>query len=152
MRVESDRSYEGPLPAPDGVAEPFWRGAAEGRLLYQRCSSCDHAQFYPRALCTRCGETPEWEQASGRGAVHTFTIVRQMGARPFRDRLPYVVAMIELVEGVRMMGNVTDCAVEDVRIGMPVEAYALPAELEGIGPIAVPFWRPSGGHAPGLTR
>jgi uncharacterized OB-fold protein len=70
--------------------------------------------------------------------VHTFTIVRQNGEVPFKDQLPYVVAMIELDEGVRMMGNVTGCPVESVRIGMPVEAYAVEC---GDG-MAVPFWRP----------
>ncbi len=144
MKVE-DRAYEGPLPAPDAVAVPWWKAAGQGRLLFQRCPSCQHAQFYPRAVCTRCGATPEWEEASGRGTVHTFTIVRQMGAKPFRERLPYVVAMIELDEGVRMMSNVTDCPVEDVHVGMEVVAYVLPAELEGGTPIGVPYWRPRGG-------
>jgi hypothetical protein len=71
--------------------------------------------------------------------VHTFTIVRQNGQPPFEDELPYVVAMVELEEGVRMMGNVTGCAVESVRIGVPVEAYAVEC---GDG-LAVPFWRPA---------
>lgn len=142
MKVE-DRAYEGPLPDPDAVAVPWWKAAGEGRLLFQRCPSCAHAQFYPRALCTHCAATPEWQEASGRGKVHTFTVVRQMGAKPFRERLPYVVAMIELEEGVRMMTNVTDCPVEEVRIGMAVEAYALAAELPDGSRIGVPFWRPA---------
>ena len=59
---------------------------------------------------------------------------------PFRDELPYVVAMIELEEGVRMLGNITDIEPDDVHIGMSVEAYAVLAE-EGIG---IPYWRPDG--------
>jgi uncharacterized OB-fold protein len=141
VKVE-DRAYEGPLPDPDGVAAPWWKAAGNGRLLFQRCPSCRQAQFYPRAVCTRCGATPEWEEASGRGTVHTFTVVRQMGAKPFRERLPYAVAMIELEEGVRMMSNVTDCAVDEVRVGLAVEAYALPAELGDGSRIGVPYWRP----------
>jgi uncharacterized OB-fold protein len=97
-----------PLPAPDGVSAPFWKAAAEGRLLIQRCPACGHRQFYPRALCTACGADPEWMEASGRGTVHTFTIVRQHGQRGFKEELPYVVAIIELEEGPRMMGNVGD--------------------------------------------
>jgi uncharacterized OB-fold protein len=139
MELRPDRPYEGPLPELDGVSRPFWEAAGQGRLLYQRCPACGHAQFYPRAACTACGATPEWAEASGRGSVHTFTVIRQIGARPFRERMPYVVAIIELEEGVRMLGNVTDCPVEDVRIGMPVRAYAQPAE-DGI---AIPFWRPA---------
>ena len=71
--------------------------------------------------------------------MHTFTIVRQNGQAPFADELPYVVAMIELEEGVRMMGNVTGCAVESVHVGMRVEAYSVEC---GDG-LAVPFWRPA---------
>jgi uncharacterized OB-fold protein len=99
---------------------------------------CGHRQFYPRALCTACGADPAWAEASGRGTVHTYTIVRQYGAPPFKDELPYVVAVIELDEGVRMVGNVTDCPVEQVHVGMAVEAYAV-AAAERVG---VPYWRP----------
>lgn len=138
MEVRRPERFERPLPAPDAVSGEFWRAAAEGRLLYQRCPACGHRQFYPRALCTACGDTPEWAEASGRGTVHTFTVVRQHGGRPFRDELPYVVAIVELEEGVRMMGNVTDCDPERVRIGMPVLAYAVLAD-EALG---IPYWRP----------
>jgi uncharacterized OB-fold protein len=132
-------TWERPIPHGDAVSTSFWKAGSEGRLLIQRCPSCGNRQFYPRAICVVCGASPEWEEASGRGMVYTFTIVRQQGARPFRDELPYVVAMVDLDEGVRMMGNITDCAVEDVRIGMPVAAYFVEAE-EGVG---VPFWRPA---------
>ena len=136
LRVES---WEKPLPALDAVSGPFWEAASEGRLLYQVCPRCGHRQFYPRALCTACGATPEWAEASGRGRVHTFTIVRQYGGRPFRDELPYVVAIVELEEGVRMMGNVTGCDPEEVGIGMAVEAYALLAGDK----VGIPYWRPA---------
>ena len=123
--------------APGDLDKHFFEAAARGELRFQRCPRCNHRQFYPRLLCTACGGTPEWEDASGRGVVHTFTIVRQNGAKPFKDMLPYAVAMVELEEGVRMMGNVTGCPVEQLRIGMPVEAYAIEC---GDG-LAVPFWR-----------
>ena len=128
-----------PVPQPTPESQPYWDGCLRGELLYQRCAACGHRQFYPRLLCTACGGGVDWAMASGRGVVHTFTIVRQNGEAPFKDELPYVVAMIELDEGVRIMGNLTDCPVESVRIGMPVEAYAVECE-EGM---AVPFWRPA---------
>ena len=138
MEVVRGRAWSKPLPAADPVYAPFWEAAEGGRLLYQECPVCGNRQFYPRALCTACGADPEWAEASGRGIVHTYTIVRQYGAPPFRDELPYVVAVVELEEGVRMVGNVTDCPVDEVYVGMPVEAYAVKA-AERVG---VPFWRP----------
>lgn len=128
-----------PLPQADHVSGPYWEAAADGDILYQECPACGHRQFYPRAMCTACAAEPEWRRVSGRGTVHTFTVIRQNMAEPFRDQLPYVVAMIELDEGPRMMTNITHCDPEDVHIGMPVEAYAVKVE-DGLG---LPFWRPA---------
>jgi uncharacterized OB-fold protein len=131
--------WQKPLPQVDEVNREFWSSAARGNLLIQECPHCHHRQFYPRALCTKCGDNPGWLECSGRGAVHTFTIVRQMGMRPFRDELPYVVAMVQLDEGPMMMGNVTGIDPEQVRIGMPVEVYFV-AAAEDVG---IPMWRPT---------
>jgi hypothetical protein len=89
-------------------------------------------------MCTACAAEPVWVEASGRGTVHTFTVIRQNRGEPFRSQLPYVVAMVDLDEGVRMMANVTDCAPDDVRVGMAVEAYTVKVE-DGLG---IPFFRP----------
>ena len=121
-----------PLPARGNVARPYWEALAEGRLLLQYCAACDRYQFYPRAICTRCGGDPEWRESDGRGTVYTYTIIRQNGAEPFHSELPYVVAMVELAEGVKVMSSVTDCDPDDVVVGMPVQAYAVRAE-EGTG-------------------
>ena len=128
------------LPAPDieGEWKPFWEGTARGELLIQRCTACHKTQFYPRAICTHCGGEPEYIAASGYGAVHTFSIVRQNLAPPFKDMLPYVLAMIDLEEGVRMMTNIIDCEIDDVAIGLPVEVHIIEAK-EGLW---IPYWRP----------
>lgn len=129
-----------PLPDIDNVSAAYWAAAASGQLLYQACPSCHHRQFYPRAMCTACGGDTEWIEASGRGTIHTYTVIRQNWAMPFRELQPYVVAMIELDEGPRMMTNLTDVAIDEVDIGMPVECYAVKVE-DGLG---LPFWRPVG--------
>jgi len=148
VEVEHAEHWQRPLPAPDAAAAPFWQAAARGELIFQQCRRCGHRQHYPRALCTACGGDPAWQTASGRGRIHTFTVIRQYGGKPFRDELPYVVAIVELDEGVRMMGNVTGCDVAQVQIGMAVEAYAIVA-AEGVG---VPFWRPAAIAADGGRR
>ncbi|MCU1460502.1 MAG: Zn-ribbon OB-fold protein [Acidimicrobiales bacterium] len=132
------REWARPIPGADGVSSTYWEAGARGELLFQQCPACGNRQLYPRALCTACGETPEWVQASGRGTVHTFTIIRQNYAKPFRDELPYVVAIVELEEGPRLMSNVTGVPADEVSIGLPVEVY-FEVAAEGIG---VPFFRP----------
>ena len=139
MEVRPTEAWARPIPAGGNVVGEFWRAAAQGRLLIQHCPSCGARQFYPRLMCATCGAEPEWEEASGRGVVHTFTIIRQNGAKPFNGELPYVVAMIELAEGPRMMGNVTGCEPGEVTVGMAVRAYAVKVE----DALAVPFWEPA---------
>jgi len=139
MEVRPTEAWARPIPAGGNLVGEFWSAAAEGRLLIQHCPSCGARQFYPRLMCATCGAEPEWEEASGRGVVHTFTIIRQNGAKPFSGELPYVVAMIELPEGPRMMGNVTGCEPGEVAVGMAVRAYAVKVE-DGL---AVPFWEPA---------
>ena len=129
--------WKKPIPQPDDVNRPYWSAAAEGRLVIQECPHCSHRQFYPRALCTKCGDEPEWIDCTGRGTVHTFTIIRQMGMRPFRDELPYVVAMIELDEGPLIMGTITDCDPDTVEIGAPVTVHFVRAADD----VGIPYWR-----------
>jgi uncharacterized OB-fold protein len=137
--VTTPEEWTKPLPQPDDVNRAYWSAGVEGRLVIQQCPRCSHRQFYPRALCTKCGDEPEWMDCSGRGTVHTFTIIRQMGMRPFREELPYAVAMVELEEGPLIMGTVTDCDPEAVRIGLPVEVHFVRAADD----VGVPYWRPA---------
>lgn len=110
-----------PQPVPDPDSAPFWEAAAEGRLVVQRCAACGHAQLYGRAACTAChGVDVRWEDASGAGTVYTFTVVRQHFTRPFRDMGPYVVALVDLAEGARLMTNLVAVEPGDVRVGMAV--------------------------------
>ena len=127
------------LPMPDNVSRHYWSAAARGELVIQRCRSCGKYQFYPRSLCLSCAGEPEWVQATGRGTLHTYTIIRQNRTPPFAGLVPYAVAIVELEEGVRMMSNVIDCPVEELYIGMPLEVVLVAVD-EAIG---LPFWRPA---------
>jgi uncharacterized protein len=134
-----------PLPELDHVSQHFWAGTVAGEVRYQECPACGHRQFYPRAMCTACAADTEWRVASGRGTVHTFTVLRQNLAPPWGQHLPYVVAMVELEEGVRMMTNITDCPPEAVSIGMAVEAYTVPVADD----CALVFFRPAADQGSG---
>jgi uncharacterized OB-fold protein len=140
VTLNPDSQWLKPLPQPDNVSRRYWAAAARGELLIQECPDCGERQFYPRALCASCGGEPEWLTASGRGVVHTFTVIRQYGMPPFVDELPYVVAMVELEEGPMIMGNVTGGSVDDVHIGMAVEAHFTKVDDD----IGIPYWKPVG--------
>ena len=129
-----------PLPQPDQDSEAFWTGTKEGKLLIQHCDHCNRMQFFPRYFCTTCAGEVRWIETAGKGEVHTFSIVRQNHTPPFNELTPYVLAIIELEEGVRMMGNVIDVPIEDVEIGMPVEVRFV-AETDDI---VLPLWAPAG--------
>ena len=111
-----------PYPIPDPDTQPFWDAAAAGRLAIQRCRECKRHIFYPRSLCPHCGAAnPEWVTAKGTGDIHAFTVVHRAPPE-FADEAPYVVALIDLDEGVRMMSRLVGVEPKDVRIGLKVKA------------------------------
>jgi uncharacterized OB-fold protein len=104
------------------IARPFWDATREKRLVLQHCRSCDRAVHYPREACPRClGGDLEWRPASGRGVVYAFTVNHVAGNPATESRAPYVVALVDLEEGVRMMTNIVGCEPGAVQVGMPVE-------------------------------
>ncbi|MEO7940101.1 MAG: Zn-ribbon domain-containing OB-fold protein [Burkholderiaceae bacterium] len=107
-----------PSPSPTQVTLPFWEAAAKGTLLFQRCSDCKRTQSLPRLFCSHCmSEDVKWETSQGLGTVYTFTVNHRAANAHMADKVPYVVALVELDEGVRMMANIVDVAPETVRIG-----------------------------------
>jgi len=111
-----------PAPVPEPEAAEYWAAARQGKLLLQRCSGCGRYQLYPRSMCLACHGPVSWVEASGRGTVYSFTVIRQNHSRPFRDWIPYVVALVDLDEGPRLMTNVVGCEPDEVQVGMAVKA------------------------------
>ena len=131
-----------PRPTPSPTTEEFWAATADQRLLLQRCRRCGQLQFYPRPTCTTCGAAElDWEAASGRGSVYTFTVARRATHPAFAGAEPYVIAIVELDEGPRLTGNVVECPVDDVSVGLRVE---LCWDEPGADGIRLPLWRPAG--------
>ncbi len=126
-----------PLPRKTPVSAPHWEACQDGRLLVQRCTTCDQLVFIPRPGCTRClTETLEWTESSGLGTVYSYTVVH----RPQRPEFeaPYVVAIIALDEGWHMLTNLVDIAPDDVSIGLAVEVAFRVMSDE----ITLPYFRP----------
>ena len=128
---------ERPLPGIDDESRPFWDAAREGRLLVQRSEGCGRHVFYPRAICPHCHEARlEWVDASGRGEIHSFTVAHRPAGPWFADKVPYVVALVELDEGVRMLGGLRVEDVSSVRVGQRVRVAFDAATDE----VTIPVW------------
>lgn len=110
-----------PVPVVSAWAKPFWEGTERGELVLQHCGDCSKYVFYPRVICPHCSsENLTWEPVSGNGKIYSFTVVYNNSPSAFKADVPYVVAVIELDEGVRMLSNIIECDVEDVKFDMPV--------------------------------
>ena len=137
--MSEDRPRGKMFMSPPEHSEEFFDAARDKRLLIQKCSDCGKYQFYPRQVCVHCGSgAVEWAEASGKGTVHTFTVIHQQGMPGWRDEVPYVAAIIDLDEGVRMTSVVVDCAPSDVTVGMSVETTYIEE-----GPYVLPRFRPT---------
>jgi len=109
------------VPAVNADSREYWEGACEGKLKLRRCRDCSKLHFMPRFLCPFCwSEDLEWIDSAGRGTVHSFTIIRRAPLAEFAGRAPYVVALIDLEEGPRMMANILGNGALETRIGDPV--------------------------------
>ena len=111
-----------PTPPIAPWTRPYWDAANEHRLLLQYCPQCDKHIFYPRRVCPICfGEDVEWVEASGRGRVYAYTVVRNNAPSAFLEEMPFVISVVHLEEGVSMMTNIVGCDPDSVYSGMPVE-------------------------------
>jgi uncharacterized OB-fold protein len=111
-----------PVPPADGLSTPFWEATAEGRYLVQWCKVCERPVYYPRYACPVClSDALEWRTSGGRGVVYAFSIVHTPAAPWMAERMPYVVALVDLAEGVRILTNIVDCDPGQVVVGAAVE-------------------------------
>ncbi|MCP5059739.1 MAG: hypothetical protein GY937_23800 [bacterium] len=127
-----------PVPEPDALSAPFWEACRNGALEFSACDDCGH-YFLPAGPCCPDCWSPcmSSRAASGRGHVFSFAVYR----RTYHPGMPapYVVALIELEEGPRLISNVVGCAPEEVAIDMPVQLRFEPA-----GDFMLPRFAPVG--------
>ena len=110
-----------PLPNPPPESAPFLSAAREKRLSIPRCNACGQAWFPPSIRCPHClSDDTQWEDASGRGKIFSFVVVHRVYHAYFADKVPYVVAVVELAEGPRLLTNIVDIDPSQVRCGMDV--------------------------------
>lgn len=115
-------AYSLPLPTVSRWSRPFWDACRKHELMIQRCKECNRLIMYPKLYCPEClSDDMEWIKASGHGKIYSYTVVTNNPPSVFADQLPYVVAIVELDEGVRLATNVVDTPVERLACDTPVE-------------------------------
>jgi uncharacterized protein len=115
----------------------FWEGAALGELRVQRCGACKALRHPPGPACPACEALePEYVVASGLGEVYSY-VVHHHPPVPGKE-LPFVVALVELEEGVRVLAELADVPADEVRIGLPVRISFVTVDDE----LTLPVWRP----------
>lgn len=134
--------YDKPLPEFRPETKPFWEACKKHELVLPRAKTTNEFFFYPRAVSPGEDMTQniEWVRVSGKAKVWTYA-VHHMGPTPaYKNEPPYVVALVETQEGVKMMTNIIGCKPEEVYIGMDVEVV-----FEDVTPeVTLPKFRPVG--------
>ncbi len=136
----SDEDVRKPMPRPTPWTQPFWDAARQHRLVLKKCKSCGNLQHPPYLYCPHCSsEEAEWVEASGKATLYGYTVNEFAVPFPFWDDLPYVTAIIDLAEGVRMISNVVECPPAELRNGMALEVV-----FDDVSPeFTLPKWRPA---------
>ena len=115
-------SEERLLPVPPQLSQPFWDACRRRELVAQRCAECARFRHYPTPRCPSCqSDHYDWAPLAGRGEVYSYTVCHQAFHPYFADTVPYVLATVELEEGIRMLAFLPDLDPAAIRIGMPLE-------------------------------
>lgn len=105
------------------LSEHFWRAAQEGRLEFQRCDECQFVRWPPGPVCPECLATAAtWVEVAPRGRIWSYCVYEHCYDEAFRAALPYVVALVELADGPRLITNVV-APLQDIHVGMSVDAF-----------------------------
>jgi len=141
FRPQSSRPKDAPLRPRPAITHDiafFFEGARNGTLLIQRCAQCGVLRHPPRPACASCGSF-EWDTvtSTGRGTVFSFVVVHHPQVPSFDYPLP--IAVVELEEGTRLVGDLIGVDPADVHIGMPVVAEMVAVDPE----LTIPMFRPA---------
>jgi uncharacterized protein len=121
------------------IVEEFRAGLKAGDLLIQKCEECGQLMLYPRHRCIACGsDALGWQKASGRGSLHSFTVVRAVPPAGFDDELPYGLGIVKLDEGVQLLARLKpqDGSWSDYECGDTVHLATRPDGAGGERPVA----------------
>jgi uncharacterized OB-fold protein len=115
-------NYTKPLPLITGLSKIFWDGCKQNKLLYQQCGDCGEIVFFPKMFCSNCmSHNLKWKESKGRGRIYQYTITYDFAPMEFMADVPYVLAIIDMQEGFRIMSNIVECEFDKLHSDMEVE-------------------------------
>ena len=116
----------------DIQSAPWWSHIEQGVFALPRCTACMRWHFQPQPRCPHCRSAAiEWQPASGRGEVHSFTVVHRAPSPAFAADVPYAIAIVATEEGPHLMTRLVGIEPDHVRIGLAVRARIAPLAPEG---------------------
>lgn len=128
------------VPAPTEHGFPYWRGARNHELRFLRCGDCGRWVNYVKLQCPNCGSRAlSWNACSGKGRLYSYSILHRASSPAFKEKVPYVLAVIELEGGIKMMSHLINCDLAQVDVDMEVEVVFDDIDDE----IAVPYFQPA---------
>jgi uncharacterized OB-fold protein len=132
--ASAEKKLEKPLPRPGHESRPFWEGAKAGKLMLPRCDACGEFWFPPSERCPHCLSTNfQWREAKGEGRIYSFVVYHRVYHPAFEADVPYVVAIVELDEGPRLLTNIVG-APDKVRCDARVRVEFVQASAEVVLP------------------
>lgn len=128
------------LPQATPETKPFWDGCKRHELVLPKCRACGRFHYYPRALCPHCWSPDlEWVKASGRGTLYSY-VINHRPAPGFEQKAPYVIAVVELPEGVRLFTNLTGVDPDPAKLALDMP---LQVDFEDVTPeVSLPVFKP----------
>src|SRR5262245_60984165 len=109
------KTREKPVPRPSPETEPFWEAAKAHRLLLPLCNTCHRFWFPPAQRCAHCLSSDfAWREVSGHGRIYSFVVYHRVYHPGFESEVPYVVAIVELDEGPRLITNIVGITTDRV--------------------------------------
>ncbi len=137
------------VPERTKLTAPYWDAAREGRLVVQECRPCRQVWHPPLPRCPHCHSAAlGWREVSGDATVYTYTVVRHPTHYAFAGQIPYVLAIVELAEGPRLVTALAGAEPGEVRVGQPVRAVF----REVADGVTLPYFKLATSPAAGQAR
>ncbi len=127
-------------PSDNFLDQPYWQHLSQGVLHLNTCEDCGSAHHPPSPICPRCRSfNTGWQPASGRATLNSFTVVRHPVHPALAPRVPYIVTLVDLEEGVRLVSGMPQGMQVELKVGMPLQCKVIKFDEHFALPYFVPL-------------